>query len=103
MRIPGRGMYDRPVTIIERDYGVPSEEELMRLVGAATPHFALQIRDRVVAFIDSLPVDDDRLPSLRAEVSRLEHLAISGQGGPHDRADLPPSSSLELRGGRARR
>jgi hypothetical protein len=90
------------MTIIELDYGVPSEDDLMRLVGAATPHFALQIRDRVVAFIGSLPEDDARLPALRAEVARLERLAVDGQGGPHDNADLPPSTSLELRGGRAR-
>jgi hypothetical protein len=95
-------MYDRSMTIMEHDYGIPSEDDLMRLVGAATPHFALQIRDRVVAFADSLPGGDERLPALRAEVARLERLAVSGQGGPHDRADLPPSSSLDLRGGRAR-
>jgi len=90
------------MTIMEHDYGVPSDDDLMRLVGAATPHFALQIRDRVMAFIGALPADDPRLPALRAEVARLERLAIEGQGGPHDNADLPPSASLELRGGRAR-
>ena len=58
------------MTIIELDYGVPSEDDLMRLVGAATPHFALQIRDRVVAFIGSLPGDDPRVPALRAEPER---------------------------------
>ena len=39
------------MTIMEHDYGIPSEDELARLVGAATPHFALQIRDRVVAYV----------------------------------------------------
>ena len=44
-----------PMTILEHDYGIPSEDELARLVGAATPHFALQIRDRVRAYADALP------------------------------------------------
>lgn len=89
------------MTVMEHDYGVPSEDELMRLIGAATPHFSLQVRDRVVAFIDSLPEGDARRAHLATEVARLERLAVEGQGGPHDEADLPPSASLELRGGPA--
>jgi hypothetical protein len=91
------------MTVLEHDYGVPSEDELMRLIGAATPHFALQVRDRVVAFIYALPHDDPRRGALAAQVARLERLAVSGQGGPHDEADLPPAPSLDLRGGPASR
>ena len=91
-------MYDRGMTILEHDYGIPSEDELARLVGAATPHFALQIRDRVVAYRAQLPDGHPRIPELDAQIARLERLAIDGAGGPLDEADLPPRPSLELRG-----
>lgn len=91
-------MYDRGMTILEHDYGIPSEDELARLVGAATPHFALQIRDRVVAYRDALPHGHARIAEMDAQIARLERLAVEGAGGPHDVADLPPRPSLELRG-----
>ncbi len=91
-------MYDRGMTIMEHDYGVPSEDDLARLVGAATPHFALQIRDRVVAYRDALPAGHERRSEMDAQIARLERLAVDGAGGPHDVADLPPRPSLELRG-----
>lgn len=91
-------MYDRSMTILEHDYGIPSEDELARLVGAATPHFALQIRDRVLAYRDALPPDHPRRAEMDAQVLRLERLAVDGAGGPTDEADLPARPSLELRG-----
>lgn len=91
-------LYDRGMTIMEHDYGIPSEDELARLVGAATPHFALQIRDRVVAYRDALPTGHARRAELDAQVMRLERLAVDGAGGPDDAADLPPRPSLALRG-----
>jgi glutamyl/glutaminyl-tRNA synthetase len=63
------------MTILEVDYGIPSEDELARLVGAATPHFALQIRDRVRAYADALPEDHPRRPGIEAQIARLEALA----------------------------
>ena len=86
------------MTILEHDYGIPSEDELARLVGAATPHFALQIRDRVAAYRDALPEGHPRVVEMDAQIGRLERLAVEGAGGPHDVADLPPRPSLELRG-----
>jgi hypothetical protein len=35
----------------------PTIEDIRDLVGPATPHFALQIRNRVRALIDPLPAD----------------------------------------------
>lgn len=96
MRLPY--LYDRSMTIMELDYGIPSEDDLARLVGAATPHFALQIRDRVVAYRAALPEGHPRAAELDAQIARLERLAIDGAGGPTDEADLPPRPSLELRG-----
>ncbi len=85
---------------MEHDYGVPDEDELARLVGSATPHFALQIRDRVVAFRDALPEGDARRPALDAQVARLERLAVDGVDTGAEPADLPARPSLEgLRAG----
>ncbi len=86
------------MTILEHDYGVPSEDELARLVGAATPHFALQIRERVAMFRSALPEGHPRIAELDGQMAWLERLAIAGAGGPHGAADLPPRPSLELRG-----
>ncbi|MSO45081.1 MAG: hypothetical protein EXQ74_07260 [Thermoleophilia bacterium] len=83
------------MTIMEHDYAVAGDDELARLLGAATPHFALQIRDRVLAVIGSLPEDDPRVEALRAEVTRLEALAVHGAQGPNHDADLPARPSLE--------
>ena len=84
------------MTILELDYGIPSEDELARLVGAATPHFALQIRDRVRAYGAELPDGHPRMPEIVAQVVRLQALAIDGQGGPAGEADLPARPSLEV-------
>jgi hypothetical protein len=83
------------MTVMEHTYPVPDEEELARLVGAATPHFALQIRDRVAALARSLPEDDPRQPELAAQIARLETLAVSGATGGDPAPDLPARPSLE--------
>ena len=85
-----------PMTILEHDYGIPSEDELARLVGAATPHFALQIRDRVRAYADALPEAHPRRAGIDAQVARLEVLAVDGQCGPAGDIDLPPRPSLDV-------
>jgi len=86
----------RPMTILELDYGIPSEDELARLMGAATPHFALQIRDRVRAYADALPEEHPRRIMLAAQVTRLEALAVDGERGPAGDIDLPPCRSLDV-------
>ncbi len=82
------------MTILLLDYGIPSEDDLDRLMGAATPHFALQIRDRVRAYADALPEEHPRRIMLAAQVTRLETLAIDRECGPAGDIDLPPCSSL---------
>lgn len=83
------------MTIMEHDYGIPSEDELAHLVGAATPHFALQIRERVAAYAESLPEGHPRLPALHDQMVRLDRLAVEGATGPAGDADLPGRPSLE--------
>ncbi len=84
------------MTILELDYGIPSEDELARLMGAATPHFALQIRDRVRAYADALPEEHPRRVMLAAQVTRLEALAVDGECGPAGDIDLPSLPSLDV-------
>jgi hypothetical protein len=52
-----------------------SVEDIRALTGAATPHFALQVRNRVRRLIDPLPTDHPaRLEGERA-IAQLDDLA----------------------------
>jgi hypothetical protein len=82
------------VAICEHDYGVPGEDELSALVGAATPHFAFQIHDRVAAFAASLAPDHPRQVELRAHLERLDRIGLGGETGRVSVADLPARPSL---------
>jgi hypothetical protein len=54
-------------------------EDVRRLMGAATPHFALQLRDRIAELIADLPSEDPaRVEGVR-EIARLERLGFSGE------------------------
>ena len=83
------------VTVLEHIYGIPSEDELAMLVGAAVPHFALQIRGRVAEYAAALPTDHPRQPELARQLARLDLLAGDGQPG-EGPVDLPPRESLIL-------
>jgi hypothetical protein len=76
---------------------VVSVDDIRELTGAATPHFALQIRDRVRQLISSLdPADPARVEGERA-ITRLERIAREGQtSGTVQDSEVPlPSLSLE--------
>jgi hypothetical protein len=84
---PDRLASDRVVTV----------EDIRELTGAATPHFALQIRDRVRRLIDPLSPDDPaRIEGERA-IGRLERIASDGQtAGTVQEHEVPlPSLRLE--------
>ena len=84
------------MSVREHTYPVPSEAELAQMVGAATPHFALQVRDRVASLAATLPPDHPRQAELTAHVARLEALALGGEAGEDGQAELPPRPSLAL-------
>jgi hypothetical protein len=76
---------------------IVSVDDIRELTGAATPHFALQIRDRVRRLIEPLPPDAPaRIEGYRA-IARLERMARDGQNsGAVDARELPlPSLRLE--------
>jgi len=50
-------------------------EEIRALAGPATPHFALQIRNRIRRLIDRLPLDDPVRIEGERQIERLSELA----------------------------
>jgi hypothetical protein len=71
-------------------------DDVRELVGPATPHFALQVRDRLVRLIAGLePSDPARLEGERA-IARLERLADEGQASGHVQEHEQPLPSLRL-------
>ena len=54
----------------------PTVEDIRQLMGASSPHFALQIRTRIRNLIDGLPPDHPARVEGEREIARLEKLAI---------------------------
>lgn len=54
-------------------------EDVRRLMGASTPHFALQLRNRVANLIAGLPADHPARVEGEREIARLERLGVSGE------------------------
>ena len=73
-------------------------EDIRATVGAATPHFALQLRDRVRELIQGLdPSDPARIEGERA-IARLERIAREGQASGIYQQGEQPLPSLRLDG-----
>lgn len=53
----------------------PSVEDIRTLAGPSTPHFALQIRNRIAALIQRLPADDEARIEGERQIVRLTELA----------------------------
>jgi hypothetical protein len=84
------------MTVREHLYPIPSDAELQQMVGAATPHFALQIRERVGSYLAQLTDDDPRRMTLIAQMDHLEALASGGETGHAGQAELPSRPSLVM-------
>ena len=54
-------------------------DDVRQLMGASTPHFALQIRNRLVKLVRDLPEDDPARRLGMTEIARLERLAFTGE------------------------
>ena len=59
----------RPVTI----------DDVRQLMGSSTPHFALQLAQRIRRLIDGLDPDDPARLLGEQEIARLKVLAVSGE------------------------
>jgi hypothetical protein len=70
-------------------------EDVRQLVGASTPHFALQLRERIRALIRHLPADHPARLEGEREIARLDRLAFAGERrGPDAEPGLRPLPSL---------
>jgi hypothetical protein len=56
-----------------------SVEDVRQLMGASTPHFALQLRARIAKLIAALPADDPARQLGEREIRRLDLLAVDGE------------------------
>jgi hypothetical protein len=81
---PDRLRPDRPVTV----------EDVRQLMGASTPHFALQLRNRIAKLIAQLPRDHPARIEGEREIARLERLGLTGETRGGDEEELPPLPSL---------
>ena len=66
---PERLRTDRKVTV----------DDVRQLMGSSTPHFALQLRNRIARLIAGLPADDPARRLGEQEIARLERLAFTGE------------------------
>jgi hypothetical protein len=57
----------------------PTVEDVRELMGASTPHFALQIRNRLRTLVDGLPEDHPARIEGEREMARLERIAFEGE------------------------
>ena len=72
-------------------------EDVRQLMGASTPHFALQLRERISALIRRLPPEHPARLEGEREIARLNRIAFVGEVRGH-----PAEPGLEpLRSGTA--
>ena len=53
----------------------PTVEDIRQLSGASTPHFALQLRNRIASLIADLPADHPARVEGERELARLDEVA----------------------------
>ena len=54
-------------------------DDVRQLMGASTPHFALQLRNRIRKLIAPLPPEDPARHEGEREIARLERIAFAGE------------------------
>jgi hypothetical protein len=72
-------------------------EEVRQLMGASTPHFALQLRNRIAKLIAGLPEGHPARVEGEREIERLTRLGYTGEMRADDPEvdDLDPLPSLQ--------
>ena len=66
-------------------------DDIRQLMGASTPHFALQIRNRIARLIRGLPEGHPARIEGEREIARLQKLGFAGEfrGLPHEDGIVP--------------
>ncbi len=54
-------------------------DDVRQLMGGSTPHFALQLRNRIAKLIRDLPRDHPARIEGEREIARLERLGVDGE------------------------
>jgi hypothetical protein len=67
--------YERP----DRATRQPTVEDVRQLMGASTPHFALQLRNRIRNLIADLPPDHPARVEGEREITRLDQIALGSE------------------------
>ena len=67
--------YERP----DRARREPTIEDVRQLMGASTPHFALQLRNRIRTLISPLPDDHPARIEGEREIRRLDEIALGSE------------------------
>jgi hypothetical protein len=67
--------YERP----DRAGREPTVEDVRQLMGASTPHFALQLRNRIRTLISGLPADHPARIEGEREIRRLDEIALGSE------------------------
>jgi hypothetical protein len=62
-----------------RDGRAVTIDDVRQLMGASTPHFALQLRERIRRLIRGLPPDHPARIEGEREIARLDRLAFAGE------------------------
>ena len=72
-------------------------DDVRQLMGASTPHFALQLRERIRALIRNLPPGHPARLEGEREIARLDQLAYDGEIRGHEaEPGLAPLPSVDL-------
>lgn len=73
-------------------------EDVRQLMGASTPHFALQIRGRIARLVRGLPHDHPARVEGEREIRRLTELGVTGEvRGTRHELNLEPMPSVSKR------
>jgi hypothetical protein len=67
--------YERP----DRSVREPTVEDVRQLMGASTPHFALQLRNRIRTLIQGLAPDHPARIEGEREIARLDQIALGSE------------------------
>ena len=67
--------YERP----DRFEREPTVEDVRQLMGASTPHFALQLRYRIQTLIGGLPAEHPARVEGEREIARLDQIALGSE------------------------